>query len=359
MQPAPQPADRKADLEYPFIEAPAPGAVREIAPGIFWLRMPLPFALDHINLWLLADGAGWTVVDCGYANDAARTAWEQIFGQHLAGSPVSRLIVTHCHPDHIGLCGWLAEKHGLIPWLTKSEYLLAHAAYHRIGGTELEALVALNERHGLDRARLSVISSREDHYRRGVSALPQAFRRIRHGQEISIGGNSWRVIVGHGHAPEHAALHCKKLGILISGDMLLPRISTNVSIWPMEPDGDPLDEFLTSLEHFAELDAGTLVLPSHGLPFRGLRSRIAGLNRHHQSRLDRITAVCEQPSTAAELLPHLFERKFDDYQLFFAMGETIAHLNYLMHCGAVKRVVDGGGVYRFVRRAAVTKRGTL
>ena len=353
MQPAHSPSYRKTELEYPYAEVPEAGSVKEVAPGIYLVRMPLPFALEHINLWLLADGEGWTVVDCGYATDATRAAWERIFAQHLGARPVTRLIVTHCHPDHIGLCGWLCEKFGLMPWTTQSEYLLAHAYYHRIGGADHAALVALHERHGLARGKLAAVNWREDHYRRGVPALPGAFRRIAHGDKFEIGGNSWQVIIGHGHSPEHAALHCEALGVLISGDMLLPRISTNVSVWPMEPEGDPLGKFLASLEHFMVLDAGTLALPSHGLPFRGIHERVAELKRHNQSRLDRLVAVCERPATAAELLPHLFKRKFDDYQLVFAMGEAMAHLNYLMHRGALKRTADPDGVYRFVRRVAI------
>ncbi len=348
MHSAHSPSHQKTVMEYPFTEAPQAGTVREIAPGIYWVRMPLPFALEHINLWLLADHKGWTIVDCGYATSIARAAWEQIFAQHLEYRPVTRLIVTHSHPDHIGLCHWLSEKFALTPWITKSEYLLAHAYYHRIGGTGYAALAALHERHGLARDRLVAAGWREDHYRRGVPQLPDAFRSIGHGEAIEIGGNNWRVIVGHGHSPEHAAFYCKKLGVLIAGDMLLPRISTNVAVWPTEPEGDP-----ASLEQFRALDAGTLVLPSHGMPFRGMASRIDELGRHHQTRLARLIEVCEQPVTAAELLPHLFKRKFDDYQLVFAMGEAIAHLNYLMHRGALKRIPDRDGMHRFVRRAAV------
>lgn len=355
MQTAANPSHRMTDLDYPFTEAPETGSVTEVMPGILWVRMPLPFALDHINLWLLADGEGWTVVDCGYATATASGAWERIFAHHLGGRPVKRLIVTHCHPDHIGLCSWLSEKFGVIPWITQSEYLLAHAYYHRVGGTDQAALLALNERHGLDRGRLAATNWREDHYRGGVPELPGAFHRIGHGDSFEIGGNSWRVIVGHGHSPEHAALHCEARGVLIPGDMLLPRISTNVAVWPIEPDGDPLGEFLASLEHFRALDAGTLVLPSHGLPFRGVTNRVDELNRHHQARLDKLIEVCVQPMTAAELLSYLFTRKFDDYQLVFAMGEAIAHLNYLMHRGALKRIEDADGIHRFVRRAAAAK----
>ncbi|OGA54238.1 MAG: hypothetical protein A3F74_09700 [Betaproteobacteria bacterium RIFCSPLOWO2_12_FULL_62_58] len=355
MQIAPQPANAALSLEYPLPDLPAPGTAKQVRTGVFWLRMPLPFALKHINLWLLEDGTGWTIVDCGLGTDTTRTLWEQIFAGGLDGRPARRLIVTHCHPDHIGLAAWLCEKFGLKPCMTSSEYVHAHAVYHRVGGTDHAALRTLHERHGLDGARLDALRSRADHYRRGVPSLPNAFERIKHEEQIVIGENAWRVIVGHGHSPEHAALYCESLGVLIAGDMLLPRISTNVSVWPMEPEGDPLGEFLTSLERFGELPADTLVLPSHGLPFRGMHHRIAELNRHHQTRLDRLIAVCERPSTAAELLPQLFERNFDDYHLVFAMGETIAHLNHLMHRGVLKRGENPDGIHRFVRRPLMAK----
>jgi len=349
----------KAPLEYPFPDSPPAGSISEVAPGVFWVRMPLPFALDHINLWLISDGVGWVVVDCGYATDDSRSSWEHILGHHLAGRPVNRIIVTHCHPDHIGLCGWLCEQYGLVPHLTKAEFLLAHAAYHRIGGTELAGLRDLSERHGLAGERLAAMGSDEDHYRRGVASLPNAFHRIKHGDELLIGGRNWRVIVGYGHAPEHAALYCEQLSVLISGDMLLPRITTNVSVWPMEPEGDPLDEFLSSLDSFLALRSETLVLPSHGLPFRGMHGRIAELHRHHQQRLETIADVCEGPTTAAQLLPLLYERRLDDYQLFFAMGETIAHLNYLARRRVLDRTEGSDGICRFLRRSVDGPRGGM
>ena len=314
--------------------------------------MPLPFALDHINLWLLADGDGWTIVDCGLSTQETRERWERLFATRLDGRIVNRLIVTHCHPDHIGLAAWLCEKFQLRPWMTYAEYVHAHAVYHRIGGTDYAALRALHERHGLDPIRLEGSRSHQDHYRRGVPSLPGAYRRIKHGDDIAIGGKSWRIIVGHGHSPGHAALYSEEAGVLIAGDMLLPRISTNVSVWPMEPDADPVGEFLDSIARFRELPAPTLVLPSHGLPFRGLKERIAQLERHHRARLDKLMAACDRPRTAAELLPEMFNRKLDGHQIVFAMGETIAHLNHLMHRGVLERTdAAGGGAYRFARRA--------
>jgi glyoxylase-like metal-dependent hydrolase (beta-lactamase superfamily II) len=336
-------------LSYPISEAPAPGALIAVAPGVYWLRMPLPFVLNHINLWLLEDGDGWTIVDCGFATDEARGCWEQIFAQHLGGKPVTRVIVTHFHPDHIGLCDWLCSKHRVIPWMTKAEFLQAHAVHKRAGGTEPEYVRELMMRHGLDEARMQWIDMRENLYPRGVPSLPQAHRRIHDNQTIAIGAHSWRVMVGHGHAPEHASLYCEKLGVFIAGDMLLPRISTNVSVWPAEPEADPVGQFLESLTRFATLPANTLVLPSHGLPFRGLHTRVDALREHHRVRLERLAAACGVPQSAADILPVLFDRKFDDHHLLFAMGEGIAHLNYLMHRGQLRRSVNNSGNYLFQR----------
>lgn len=336
------------DLDYPF-EALAIGTTREVAPGVLWVRMPLPFALDHINLWLVSDGAHWTLVDCGLATDTTRALWEEIFARDLAGRPLGRLIVTHYHPDHMGLAGWLSARLHLIPWMTKGEFLTAHAACHNVGGTGYARVREFFARHGLEPARLEAAGIREGNYRRGVEPLPDTFRRIRDGDRIAIGERSWRVIVGYGHAPEHAALYSEQPGLLIAGDMLLPRISTTVSVWRVEPDGDPLADFLGSLDRFLELDAGTLVLPSHGRPFRGIHARVAELKAHHAARLEALAKVCDQEKTAAELLPALFRREFKDYQLLFAMGETIAHLNHLWHQRVLQRVSGPDDVWRFVR----------
>ncbi len=336
-------------LSYPIADAPAPGTVTAVAPGVYWLRMPLPFVLNHINLWLLEDGDGWTIVDCGFATDEARGCWEQIFAQHLHGKPVKRVIVTHFHPDHIGLCAWLCEKHQLLPWMTKAEFLQAHAVRDRVAGTEAESLRGMMMRHGLDAQRMQWIDLRDNLYDKGVPQLPRAHRRIRDHENIAIGAHTWRVIVGHGHAPEHASLYCESLGVFIAGDMLLPRISTNVSAWPVEPEADAVGDFLASLTRYEALPAHTLVLPSHGLPFYGMHARIAALHEHHRSRLERLLAACATPQSAAAVLPILFDRKFDDHHLLFAMGESVAHLNYLMHRGTLRRIVNDAGHYLFQR----------
>ena len=347
-KPKPDTRPRAPDpLHYPIAEPPAPGTATAVAPGVFWLRMPLPFVLNHINLWLLEDGAGWTIVDCGFATDEARGCWEKIFAGYLNGKPVTRVIVTHFHPDHIGLCDWLCQRFGVLPWITQAEYLQAHVAHARVGGTDRELMSAMMVAHGLTDERLQHIAERENLYLKGVPRLPTSYRRIRDNEHISIGAHQWRVIVGHGHAPEHASLYCEALKLFISGDMLLPRISTNVSIWPSAPEADPIGDFLAALARYADLPGGTLVLPSHGLPFTGHHARIAALRDHHNVRLDRLREVCVTPQRAVDVLPVLFDRTFDDHHLLFAMGEAIAHLNCLTHRGVLRRSVNGSGNYQF------------
>ena len=349
-QPMNNPAPPPAALEFPFDQAPPPGTTREVAPGVFWLRMPLPFALNHINLWALRDGPGWTLIDCGLNSDATRNLWEQHFAGLLAGAPVSRVLVTHFHPDHTGLAGWLTRRLDAPLWMSESEYLMAHVSYGELPGHRREDGLALWRRHGLDVQREDSMRALKHSYRRGIAEPPASFRRVLDADLIDIGGREWRVIMGYGHAPEHAALYCDELGVLISGDMVLPTISTNVSVWPEQPDADPLALFLRSLDRYAQLPADTLVLPSHGLPFRGLRVRAAALRAHHEARLAEVLEACEEPASAAQIVPVLFRRVLDDHQMAFAMGEAIAHLNYLHQRGRLARQMQSDGVLRFAQR---------
>ena len=264
-------------LEYPRAAPPAGGETFEIAPGVHWLRMPLPFALDHINLWLLEDGDGWTLVDCGIGDDTTRALWERIFAERVAGRPVKRAIVTHHHPDHAGLAAWLVERTGAEFWMPQGEYLAAHAMRDGSAGYGFDNVIAMFTRNGIAGEKLALLQQRRSNYRSRVPGFPSSYRRLMEGQTHRIGGRAWRVIMGYGHAPEHAALYCEESGVLISGDMVLPKISTNVSVWANEPEGNPLALFLDSIAGYAQLPAKTLILPSHGLPFRGLRERVAQL----------------------------------------------------------------------------------
>ena len=335
-------------LETPFPEVPAPGRRLEVAPGVFWLRMPLPFVLNHINLWLLADGDGWVAVDTGYASSSVKTAWEQVFGS-LAGAPLKRIVVTHFHPDHLGLAAWLAEKTGAPVAMTAGEFLTAHLVWQQLAGHGVTAMLDFFRANGLDEAGLAALDERGNSYRKGVPELPQSYHRLHDGDVLDIGGRRWQVEVGHGHAPEHAALHCPELAVLISGDMLLPRISTNISVFAVTPDADNLGAYLDSLKAWHKLPADPLVLPSHGLPFRGAHERLDALAAHHVERLDRVLGACVEPRTAAELVPVLFERELDVHQSMFAMGEAIAHLNHLVTAGNLSRSRGVDGIFRFQR----------
>lgn len=334
-------------LSFPFPEPPAPGQWVAITEDVRWIRMPLPFALNHINLWLLRGPDGWTIVDTGLASEPTRAAWETLLPQH---TPLEKLVVTHYHPDHFGQAGWFVRDHGLPMYMTEAEYLTAHACYESTSGYGADGLAALYKAHGLDSERLAALMVRPTGYRNVITPPPTAFRRIVDGERLALGSHEWQVIVGLGHAPEHAALYCERLRLLISGDMLLPKISTNVSVWSTEPDGDPVGQFLSSLRTFTQLPDDTLVLPSHGLPFRGIRARVEALETHHADRLAELLAACEVPRTATEIVPVLFTRELDVHQLFFAMGEAIAHLNYLHHRGKVTRVLGEDGAYRFCAR---------
>ena len=324
-------------LQFPFPGPPEPGTTHELAPGVFWLRMPLPFALDHINLWVLRDGGGWTLIDCGLNSARTRELWEVIFGSLLATGNVNRVLVTHFHPDHVGLAGWLTRRFGVELWMTEAEFLITHVNYAQLPGHTKDDTLALFRRHGLDSARAEAMRAHPHAYARAISEPPAAFRRIMDGDRIPIGDHAWSVVTGYGHAPEHAALHCAELGLLISGDMVLPKISTNVSVWAEQPEADPLSQFLRSVDRYAQLPSDTLVLPSHGLPFRGLQARAAALHEHHDARLEEVLAACAQPASAAQIVPVLFRRVLDDHQMTFAMGEALAHLNHLMYRGALVR----------------------
>ena len=337
-------------LTFPWgTKVPSTGELMSLAEGVFWLRFPLPFALDHINVWLLADEEGWVVVDTGYACALNQATWSQVLA--ATGRPVHRIIVTHYHPDHLGLAHWLCTQFPQAKvWMSEAEYLTAHMVYHGVGAFEAEALVGLFTQHGLLDERQQMLRERGNAYPRGVDGLPTTIQRLRAGDVLSINKVEWEVKVHHGHSPEHLSLFSPQHQLFIAGDMLLPKISTNVSVWPAFPDGDPLGDFLAALALMQDdLPAETLVLPSHGLPFRGVATRITQLQQHHEQRLAELCTACEKPRHATELLTVLFQRPLDIHQLFFALGEAVAHLNYLMHRGKLCRHLGEDGIYRFVQ----------
>ena len=330
-------------LQYPFPEVPAPGTTVEVAPGIHWLSMPLPFALDHINLWLAEDDDGWTVIDTGIGNADTRALWEKILGSRK----VKRVIVTHYHPDHAGNAAWLCQRYGVELWMTQGEYLTAHAVRTSSAGYTTDAVLSVFRKNGLDQQRASGMGGRGNRYAALVPDFPHSYRRIIEGDWITIGKHKWRAMIGHGHAPEHLSLYSESLNTLIAGDMLLSTISTNVSVWSIDPEGDPLRLFLDSIARYRDLPADMLVLPSHGKPFRGAHQRVQQLEHHHEERLKELIQSLEKPQSAADLLTVLFRRPLDAHQTFFAMGEAIAHLHYLYYAGRAKRAQGDDGIMRY------------
>lgn len=329
-------------IAHPFEAVPALGETVEVAPGVLWHRLPLPFKLDHINLWLLEDGDGWCAVDTGIDRPEARAGWEALEGRVLRGKPLTRMVVTHFHPDHVGLAGWLRERHGAELWMTLGEWATGRMLALDSGGACMPDFRRFYGAAGFDAGAMAVVEARGNPFPEKVHPIPASFRRINDGESLSIGGRDWRAIVGRGHSPEHAALFSAEAGVLISGDQVLPRISPNVSVWPQEPEADPLRLFLDSLPTFAPLPQDVLVLPSHDKPFRGLHARLEQLAHHHDARLAETLEACAEPKTAVDILRRLFRRELDDHQLFFAIGESLAHLHFLVGRGAVERIRKDG-----------------
>ena len=344
------PAD--APLTYPFEHPPEEGATIEVADGIFWASLPVPFVgLRQVNIWLLRDGPGWTMIDTGHGDPTTRMRLEHLFATVLHGRPVTRLILTHFHPDHAGNSGFVAERWGgLLPLMSQAEWFAANLAVRDAYTDSIEDREVFHQLHGLDPERAGRFRRDVLLYSAGVR-LPPAFERLTEGDRVSIDGVQWQAIRGGGHSPEHMSLWCADRRILIAGDQILPTITTNVSVWQTEPLGDPLAQFLDACHRFEKIiSPDALILPSHRRPFHGVRARLHALLTHHQARLDLVADGCAEPRAAGELLNLMFDRPLDGHQVGFAMGEALAHLNHLVGLGVLDRLPVEAGVQRFVRR---------
>ncbi len=343
-------------IVFPFRDVgtglPGPGGTIEVAPGVHWLRMPLPYQLNHINLWLLEDGDGWVPVDTGIDLPDTRALWQQLFAEKKIGPahgrPVTKLLCTHFHPDHMGLAGWLVKELETELWTTRAEWLFGRVLWLDAAGDGQRDIARHYARHGLAPDKVAKVSERGNTYRAVVHEPPRTFRRVHEGDRIRIGGRDWEVIIGLGHAPEQACLYCDDLKVLIAGDQILPKITPNVGVWATEPDANPLAEYMDSLGKFRRLPEDTLVLPSHGFPFHGLHTRVDELCNHHEVRFDRLAKVLDRPGKAAmELLPALFSQQLDIFQVGFALGETLAHLHAMEGRGQLTRSEGSDGIVRF------------
>lgn len=336
------------ELRFPHGEAPVAGTAIEVAPGLLWARLKLPIALDHINIYFIDTGTGWLAVDTGMRGGETRATWQQLLAEPLRGRPIEGVIGTHMHPDHIGQAGWLCESFDAPLYMTYGEYFTARTF------TSLSEGVSSAAQRFIHRAGLDVEAWQRDTGKAGgafmrlVEPLPTAFRRLEDGDVLSWGGRAWRVIVGRGHSPEHACLYCPELKVLISGDQVIAKITSNVSVSANEPEGNPLRHWLDSLKKLRrEVPDDVLVLPAHNLPFYGLHQRLNQLYEHHTHHLDTLETVCQEPKAAVDLLPHMFRRTLTGMELAMGVGECIAHLHVLMEQGRVARSLDAEGVYRY------------
>jgi glyoxylase-like metal-dependent hydrolase (beta-lactamase superfamily II) len=338
--------DEAAALSYPFVTPPAAGQAQEVAPGVLWLRMALPMAgLNHINVWALADEEGWTLVDTGMQTADTAANWQSALAGVLGRRPVKRVICTHMHPDHIGMSGWLTRQHDCRLWTTRLEYITCRMLVADTGREAPVDGVRFYRSAGWDDAALEHYKARFGGFGKAVHALPDSYRRVVDGEELMIGGTLWRAVIGRGHSPEHLCLYAPDLTALISGDQVLPRISSNVSVFPTEPDADPLREWLESLAAIKErVPDDVLVLPSHNEPFRGLHARLAALIDGHERRLERVLEELAQPRRAVDVFGALFRRPVGLEMLGMATGESIAHLNCLLGRGVALREPDAAGV---------------
>lgn len=344
-------------LNYPFGRGtgPEPETPVKIADGVYWARFSMPMSLDHINLWLLEDEDGWTVVDTCLAIPSARETWEALFSGFMQNKPVRRVICTHLHPDHVGLAGWLTERFDCPLWMSREEFLMCRAMAGDTGRPAPNVALKFYRQAGYNEEQLERYRKKFGNFGRAISPLPDSFRRIVDRETITIGGRYWQVIVGAGHSPEHTALYCPALKLLISGDQVLPRITPNVSVFPTEPDGDPLKEWLRSSAKLREtLPDDLLVLPAHEGPFYGLHVRLTQIIETHKRDLSSLFDYLKEPKRAVDCFPALFRRKIDDGSLGLATGETLAHLNCLLGRHRITRTTDDMGVnwYEQIAEAA-------
>ncbi len=339
-------------IRFPHEEPPAEGEAIEIAEGVLWMRLPLPMKLDHVNVYALDDGDGWTVVDTGFNSKRGRGIWEKLMAGPLKGKPVKRVLVTHHHPDHVGMAGWIQAEHGAELWTTRTAWLFARMLTLDVQEQWPEETLAYYRAAGMDPAFYDKRrAERPFNFADVVAPMPLGFRRIKQDDILEIGGRRWVVHIGHGHAPEHATLWSLDDDLVLSGDQIIASISSNLGVYATEPEADPVGEWLESCERLSHLaEARHLVLPGHKLPFTGLPQRMRQLIDNHYGALERLQGFVSEPRTAAECFQPLFKRRIGDGEYGLALVEAVGHLNHLLKIGAVvrERRADGAWLWQAV-----------
>jgi glyoxylase-like metal-dependent hydrolase (beta-lactamase superfamily II) len=341
-------SNSKAGIQYPFTEKPQKGEWLEVAKGIYWLQMVLPMALDHINLYVLEDDKGWWIVDTGIKLGDTRERWELLLAKQMASKPVLGVICTHMHPDHIGQAGWLCDSLRVPLYMSFREYYSARAFTSLQPGKMSWTAEQHYRRAGVGDDYLQSEGANMRGFGSIVEPLPTAFNCLKEGQVLEIGGRQWLVMTGAGHSPEHVSLYCAEDKLMLSGDQIIPRITSNVSVMASEPEANPLQDWFDALRRFRrDIDADTLVMPAHNAPFYGVHARLDYLIDHHEGHLAAVEKACVQPQVAIDLFSVLFSREIGMSQLGLALGESIAHLHYLCAEGRMERQLDDDGLYRF------------
>lgn len=340
-----------AGIQYEHTSRPKEGETLAMADGITWLRMPLPMSLNHINLWLLRDDDGWVIVDTGVDIPASRDVWRTTFETAMRNDPATHVIATHLHPDHVGCAGWLVDEFDVDLWMTREEYMLCRLLTSDTGKEAPEEGMRFYKAAGFSAEQLALYKKRFGMFGRVVGELPHSYKRMQDGERWQFAGQEWEVIVGRGHSPEHACLFDRARNILISGDQILPTISPNVSIWPTEPQANPLRDWFDSIDKLERaLPEDVLVLPAHGKPFRGAHVRLQQLRKEHTDNLDKLLATSQEPRRAVDVFGELFNSYISDGNRVMATGEALSHLNYLCNTGDMFAELDGDGV-AWYRRA--------
>lgn len=349
---------KQQEITYPLGTRPDDGEVIEITEGVLWVRMPIPFkGLDYINLYLIEDNDGWTMVDAGFSNSRIKGLWEEVFNKHLKGKPVTRLICTHFHPDHMGLAAWVMEKWDIPLTMSFGEWTFGRMLYLEAEETVPDYILDFYRQIGFTPAMMQEVEKRGfDMFSKAFHAMPMGFVRLEEDDILNIGGHDWSVIIGTGHAPEHVCLHCKDKNILISGDQVLPRITPHIGVYPAEPFANPLQKFLASTEKFRHLPEDITVLPAHNDVFIGLNNQLDFYLEHHHERLARLKAACQSPKTAIEIVPALFDRVLEDRDMGLGIAEGLAHCHYLIGEGEMERNMGKDGVWRFVTKNSVQEK---
>lgn len=344
---SPETTGNAAAISYPFSTKPQDGELINVAPGVYWARLPLGITLTHINIWAIMVEDGWAIIDTGLYTDATVAVWERLLVEGLDNRPINAIYVTHMHPDHVGMAGWLQRRFGCRLHMTALEYMNCRVLMSDTGKQAPEAAIAFYRRAGWDDNAIAGYRKRFGGFGRVISAPPESYVRLYDGMSLQIGAHHWTIIVGAGHSPEHACLYSAELGLLISGDQVLPRISSNVSVYPTEPEANPLYYWLESLAKVRQkVPDDVLVLPAHNEPFYGLHARIDALTEGHFTQLQQLKACLQQPQRAIDVFPALFHRKIssEPMMLSLATGEAIAHLHYLVAQQSAKIEVDAHGI---------------